>query len=191
MKRCVVVVIIVVPPLLLFSAVLVAGERLTREPGHLVLAEALASREHPVSPEPRRQSPPLQPQRPPAPAPQQPAVLRGADQTLVGVPPHLAAALQAVAPDISLCIPEKLERDRGPVDIDVRFTPKPGGGFAPGTWVGTSWDDEEIANCIAEVFDEATFLPSGRERFEPAQFVFHFPDDEMRGLLGLSFSPFR
>ncbi len=109
------------------------------------------------------------------------------------VPADLATPLRAVAPDVSLCIPATLERDKGPLDVEVHFTPTPGGAFAEGTEVTTSWDDDEhtVAHCIAEVFDETSFWPAPPVRFQRSAFVFHFPDDAMHGLLGMHYSPFQ
>lgn len=180
--------VITVPPLLLFAVVLVAGEVLSApraepadgpEPEPVAPAPEPAAEPEPPAPAAAREAPP--PALLDAPARQGPDSL---------VPPHLEQPLKAVAPDISLCVSQSLERDRGPLDIDVRFTPTRAGSFAPGTQVTTSWDDEEVARCVAEVFEETTFWPSGQERGEPAEFVFHFPDDQLNGLLGLSYSPY-
>lgn len=100
------------------------------------------------------------------------------------VPTGLEAPLQAVAADINLCVPHC---DLGPIDIDVRFTPLRGGAFRRDVSVTTSWDNEEVERCIAEVFEETTFMPDPNGRFEPSEFVFHFPDDAKRGLLGMRF----
>ncbi|MCU0702209.1 MAG: hypothetical protein MUC96_37405 [Myxococcaceae bacterium] len=102
------------------------------------------------------------------------------------VPRALEKPLRAVAPDINLCIPHSLERDLGPIDVAVRFTPIRGGAFAPDVLVSTSWNDPVIERCIVEVFDESTFMPEPDGQFEPAQFVFHFPDDAETGLLGMT-----
>jgi hypothetical protein len=102
------------------------------------------------------------------------------------VPHELVSPLRAVAPDINLCIPHSLERDLGPIDVSVRFTPVRGGAFAPGVQVSTSWNDPVIEGCIAEVFEESTFMPEPDGRFEPTEFVFHFPEDVETGLLGMS-----
>ncbi len=103
------------------------------------------------------------------------------------VPSGLEAPLQAVAADINLCVPHSLERDLGPIDIDVRFTPLRGGAFTHDVTVTTSWENEEVERCIAEVFEETTFMPDPNGRYEPSEFVFHFPDDAKRGLLGMRF----
>jgi hypothetical protein len=172
-------VVITLPPLLLFLVVVVAGARWTAEPSHLLLADARAldtERTH----EALRVA--------------EAAPVRAAPTTSTTdarVPPHLAAPLKAVAADISLCISPHLARDRGPIDVDVVFTPLAGGAFAKGTRVFTTWHDETVEDCIAEVFDETTFLPTAGERFERSEFVFRFPDDARAGLLGLSDSPFR
>lgn len=179
-------VVITLPPLLLFIAVLVAGEWLTRQPSQFTLvAEATpadAAREQHALRFAVATTTPLAAPRLETP--------RAAEPEDPRVPRNLAAPLRAVAADISLCVSQRLERDLGPIDIDVRFTPVAGGGFAQGTQVTTTWDDPNVADCVAEVFDEATFLPEPGERFEPSEFVFHFPDDAMTGLLGLSYSPF-
>lgn len=49
-----------------------------------------------------------------------------------GVPPGLIAPLRAVAPEVNLCIPHSLERDLGPIDVAIRFTPVRSGAFARG-----------------------------------------------------------
>jgi len=183
-------VVITLPPLLFFALVLVAGEVLTAPRAEFADTPAQESAPPPLAVmDPPVDEPMAHDTLPPAhvAAAQFAAVQQGPDAL---VPPHLAAALKAVAPDISLCVPQSLERDRGPVDIDVRFTLAPGGAFAPGTQVTTSWDDPEVAACVAEVFEETTFWPSGRERYETSEFVFHFPDDAMSGLLGLTYSQF-
>ncbi|MEW5737613.1 MAG: hypothetical protein AB1938_01740 [Myxococcota bacterium] len=173
---------IALPPLFLFVVVVVLGVSWTKEPSRLVLvaeaSHAETEREqgalelaHAVVPRPAvDEAPP-----------------REVDER---VPRHLAAPLKAVAPDISLCVSQRLTRDRGPIDVDVIFTPVEGGGFAPGTRVFTNWRDPEVEACIAEVFEESTFMPTNAERFERAEFVFHFPDDALAGLLGLTYSPF-
>lgn len=53
--------------------------------------------------------------------------------------------------------------------------------------MATSWHDEEVERCIAEVFEEVAFLPEPDGDFRPSEFVFHFPDDARRGLLGMRF----
>jgi hypothetical protein len=174
--------IIIVSPLLLFGLVVGLGLWLTD--GDASLEEAmphLASRgdERVVASVQLAMSPPA-------------AASRIVDQGQAGareeghVPRALASPLRAVAPNINLCIPHSLERDLGPIDVSVRFTPVRGGAFAPGVQVSTSWSDPVIEGCIAEVFEESTFMPEPDGRFEPTEFVFHFPDDAETGLLGMS-----
>lgn len=114
---------------------------------------------------------------------------RADDRRDDGVPRRLANALEAVAPELALCVNQHLVRDRGPVTITVHFRPTREGAFAPGTRVETSWDDETLAGCVAEVFDEMTFLPSGEEQAEE-EFVFQLPDDARSGVAGLRYSDF-
>ena len=173
------------PPLVLFLAVVVAGEWWTRTPSPLLLAADARSDEvqdQRAALEAAWVAPPPPPTAAPSLVPPPPRDPR--------VPASLEAPLRAVAADVSLCISRWLPRDRGSIAIDVVFTPVRGGAFAPGTRVFTNWHDEDVEACVAEVFDEASFMPTDAERFEPAEFVFHFPDDEMEGLLGLSYSPF-
>lgn len=177
--------LIAVPPLVLFLAVVAVGERWTRDP------PALLSAPSPAPALGEAFSPPTtgasqagaQPAPPPSLVPPTPRDPR--------VPAHLEAPLRAVVVDLSLCVSRWLLLYRGPVDIDVVFTPEPAGAFARGTRVFSSWHDAEVEACVAEVFDEATFFPTGKERPERAEFVFRFPDDAQRGLLGLTYSRFR
>lgn len=180
-------VVITLPPLLVFLAVIVAGEAWlgasSDGPSLALVADARhldATREREALTVARAVLPP------PMAVIHAPS-LEGIDPR---VPRHLAAPLKAVAADVSLCVSQRLERDLGPVDIDVRFTPVPGGGFAKGVQVSTTWDDPNVAECVAEVFEETTFMPEPGGRFEPSEFVFHFPDDAMSGLLGMTYSPF-
>ncbi len=186
MKKYVVVTVV---PVLVFLAVIWAGQSLTEDlangasstaavAGKASVSVALTG----VSSRPAREETRTKSLEPPSPPTLDPPSL---------VPPALEVPLRAVSPEIALCIPSALERDRGPIDLEVHFTPVAGGAFAPGTTVESSWHDEEIERCVAEVFDETTFWPSGAERFVPSSFVFHFPDDEQIGLLGLRFSPWR
>jgi hypothetical protein len=181
-------VLIGLPPLLLFVAVVVAGAWWTSAPSSLLLSSDAAQAETASA-----QAAPCVAWAPPVRASSSAA----ARPSLVSPPPrdprvpaHLDAPLRAVAADVSLCVSQRLPRDRGPISVDVVFTPVPGGGFAQGTRVFTNWHDADVEACVVEVFEETTFMPTDAERFEPSEFVFHFPDDAMTGLLGLEYSPF-
>ena len=147
-------VLITLPPLLLFVAVVVAGEWLLNEqplPRERASIEFSQATSAPRLSAARVVTPP--------PAPTEISFVPAVPED-PRVPPQLAAPLRAVAFDLNLCVPQQMERDLGPIDIEVRFTPTPSGAFAPGTQVTTSWDDPVVADCIAEVFDEATWMPS-------------------------------
>lgn len=175
-------VVIVSSPLLLFAGVVAAGLWLTspgdgplptpppppRAEAVQQLAVELAAKV-PLPPPPST-APPV-PTTPPEP----------------GVPHGLEAPLRAVAADVNLCVPHSLERDLGPIDVTVRFTPSRAGAFAPGVVVTSTWDDAQVESCIAEVFEEATFWPQPDGDFRTSEFTFHFPDDARRGLLGMRF----
>jgi hypothetical protein len=86
-------------------------------------------------------------------------------------PPELAAALQAVEPQVRTCFADQRARAPAEVSITVTFTPTRDGGFA-GVAVSTSWQDPYLTACVEDVFDEVGFHPSGRETFAPARHTF-------------------
>lgn len=189
MKR---LVWIVGAPLFTFAAVAALGAWLTQGPAPAIEPPVAApepalvvAREAPPA-----ERPPAAPVLPPAPPPQ--AAARAPDEATRddGVPRRLVSALEAVAPELALCVNQHLIRDRGPVTIAVHFRPTREGAFAPGTQVETSWGDDTLASCVAEVFEEVTFWPTGQEHAEEA-FVFHLPDDAISGVAGLRYSEFQ
>ena len=182
-------VLIGLPPLLLFVAVVVAGAWWTSAPSSLLLSADTAQAET-ASEQAALEVAWAAPARAGSPPAAHPSLVPSPPRRDPRVPAPLDAPLRAVAADVSLCVSQRLPRDRGPIAVDVVFTPVPGGGFARGTRVFTNWHDADVEACVEEVFEEATFMPTDAERFEPAEFVFHFPDDARTGLLGLEYSPF-
>jgi hypothetical protein len=102
------------------------------------------------------------------------------------VPNGFVAPLRAVASDVNLCIAHSLKRDLGPINVRVRFTPRRDGAFVQGVEVSSIWGNRVVEDCIAEVFEETTFWPQPDGRFDPAEFIFHFPCDAAEGPLGMS-----
>lgn len=169
---------IVLSPLLLFSAVVLLGFWLSddAEPWQPLTIEA---------PPPLAVNVVFTPPRGLEPVRTSPAIALPVQDSRI--PAGLEAPLRAVASDINLCVPHSLERDLGPIDVQVRFTPIRGGAFGREVSVASSWDNEEVERCVAEVFEETTFMPEPNGRFEPSEFTFHFPDDAERGFLGMRF----
>lgn len=177
--------VVIASPLLLFAGVVTVGFWLTAdEPAQppiedprraLAVVQLATALETFSQPAPRPEPVAAVPSAPPVPT---------ADAR---VPRGLAAPLRAVAADVNLCIPHSLERDLGPIDVTVRFTPIRGGAFEQGVQVSSTWNDPQVESCIAEVFEETTFMPEPDGQFAPSEFVFHFPDDAYRGLLGMRF----
>ncbi|MBL8921402.1 MAG: hypothetical protein JNJ54_21260 [Myxococcaceae bacterium] len=180
-------VVVITSPLLLFAAVLGAGfwlaspDDLPRppQPVRVEAVQQLAVELHALSAPPQG--------RASEEGPSPPTGITTEEAREPGVPHGLEAPLRAVANDVNLCVPHWLERDRGPIDVSIRFTPGRAGTFAPGVTVTSSWDDPLVEACIAEVFEEATFWPQADGVFRPSEFTFHFPDDAQRGLLGMRF----
>jgi hypothetical protein len=88
-------------------------------------------------------------------------------------PRHLEAPLSAVAPHIEQCVADVRHR-AGRTQVRVTFTPRPDGGFAPGTRVTLATADPLLLACIEDVFEEVGFAPLGPEREEPATYDFDF-----------------
>src|SRR5512140_3096209 len=110
-------------PIFVLFAALAAREWLLEEPApSRPETEAIAVEPPPVPDEPEVVVASAEQPAPAVPAPA-PAAALADDAPSVIVPADLATPLRAVASEVKLCIPESLERDRGPLDVEVHFTP--------------------------------------------------------------------
>jgi hypothetical protein len=82
---------------------------------------------------------------------------------LEDTPRELEAALAALRPAVRQCFDDARAHAPARVELRVRFTAKPDGRFGDYHLESRSWQDPYFEACVEDVFDEVTYLPSGRE----------------------------
>jgi hypothetical protein len=78
-------------------------------------------------------------------------------------PRELEAALAALRPAVRQCFDDARAHAPARVELRVHFTAKPDGRFGGYHLESRSWQDPYFEACVEDVFDEVTYVPSGRE----------------------------
>jgi hypothetical protein len=95
-------------------------------------------------------------------------------------PPGLEAALSALRPALAQCLTDAREHAPPRVELRVRFRAHRDGRFSEARLEAKSWQDPYVEACIADVFDEVRYAPSGREPDEVVEHTFVVAPEGLR-----------